>query len=85
MERTSELIDMCICSVEPYADSGPDRSLERNMLRHVESPHGVQSDWQVAAFRTKLDTIAVLQTSRSIETRMLDGARPPVLSVVAFA
>lgn len=43
----------------------------------------MQPDWQVATFRAKLDTIAVLQTSRSIEAELFDGET--VLSVVAFA
>jgi hypothetical protein len=45
----------------------------------------MQVDVQVATFKVKLDTIAVLRTSKQVEEKMLDQASSKVLSVIAFA
>lgn len=45
----------------------------------------VQSGAQVAAFVVKMDTIAVLQTSRKVESELFNSANPKLLSVIAFA
>jgi hypothetical protein len=45
----------------------------------------VQDSVRIAAFEAKLDTIAVMRTSRQDENDLLDSSNPKALSVVAFA
>jgi hypothetical protein len=52
---------------------------------HSPERRFVQAGVQLAAFKAKLDTIAVFRTSRQAEAEMFGKANPPVLSVIAYA